>query len=625
MNTESEAPVESGEPRPSTHTADSAADLIPSELFPTVPAMFRERLRRSPDAAAYTQYDEETAQWHDVTWNEVATQVGRWQQAMRGEGLKAGDRVAIQMRNRLLWPIFDQAALGLGLIVVPLYTEDRADNLAYVLEHSGARLLLVEGEAQWRAMETSCQRLDELQRVLVAGDLQSAGDVCLTAVDDWLDEGEPPLLQEEGAPDSAATIVYTSGTTGRPKGVVLTHRNLVSNCEAANYAVSMLPDDVLLSFLPLSHTLERTAGYYMPMMSGSRVAFARSVADLPEDLKRVRPTVLIAVPRIFERVYGRINEGLQQAPAWRRGLFRLAVDTGWKAFKYRQGQSDSAPSRLLCSLLDRLVGAKVRKAFGGRLRVAISGGAPLPYAVARTFIGLGLNLLQGYGLTESSPVIAVNTLTANRPRSIGRPVFGVEVRIGENQELLARGPNIMQGYWRNPEATAAAIDAEGWLHTGDQARIEEGFVYITGRIKEIIVLANGEKVPPADLEGAIIGDPLFEQAVVVGEGMPYLSALLVLNESVWKEEAAALGVAIDSEQALDERRVQELLLARVAERLRDFPGYARIFHVRAYRTPWTLEDGLCTPTMKLKRNRIVERFAADIERMYEGHVTLGGQ
>jgi long-chain acyl-CoA synthetase len=329
---------------------------------------------------------------------------------------------------------------------------------------------------------------------------------------------------------------------------------------------------------------------------------------------------MVSVPRIYERVYAKVMAGLEEKGEKAKRLFNLAVDVGWRRFLYQQGRGSWSPSLLLWPLLERLVARKITQRLGGRLRVAVSGGAPLSADVARVFIGLGVPILQGYGLTESSPVISSNNPDFNVPESVGRAMDGVEVKIGENDELLARGPNIMLGYWNNPEATEKVLDAEGWLHSGDKARIDEqGNIYITGRIKEIIVLSNGEKVSPADMEMAITMDPLIEQAMVVGEQKPYLSAICIIDPVQWEGYASSMGFDSNNPKVLQDPEVENAMLARVAEQVKMFPGYARILRVHLSFEPWSVENGLLTPTMKLKRAKVIERLAEPVANLYEGH------
>ncbi|HHJ13063.1 MAG TPA: long-chain fatty acid--CoA ligase [Gammaproteobacteria bacterium] len=606
---------------------DWQEDVITVEIAGTLDGLFAERVRRGPERTGYRDFDRAGKGWRDWSWRRMAEEVARWRVALAGEGFQPGDRAAIRLRNGVEWVWFDQAVLAGGLVTVPLYTEDRPDNVAYILEDADARLLLVQNLAQWRKLAGALADCPGLKRVLIlecsdAGARQAAleDDARVRFVADWLPGAVPAdLPARKGDPHALASIVYTSGTTGRPKGVMLSHHNMLSVAHAAMTSVSSCYlEDVLLSFLPLSHTLERTAGYYLPMMTGACVAYARSVQQLAEDLKQIRPTVLIAVPRIFERVHGRIMSGLAQKSVFARWLFGRAVDTGWRAFRYRQGEARWSPSLWFDPLFKRLVGRKVMAALGGRMRFAVSGGAALPLEVARTFIGLGLEILQGYGLTETSPIVSVNVPGRNDPATVGQPCRGIEVRIGENDELLVKSPGVMLGYWNNHKATAEVIDADGWFHTGDQAALDDkGRIRITGRIKDILVLSNGEKIPPADMESAICLDPLFEQALVVGEGRPCLAALVVLNPDLWFGLARELGLDPFDRAALAEERLQKKLLSRIQQCLHDFPGYARIRRVCPSLDPWTVEEGLITPTLKTRRPKVLERFASEIEAMYD--------
>jgi long-chain acyl-CoA synthetase len=595
-------------------------DKIPAETAGTLAGLFRERVRRTPGAVAYRQYDDAAGQWRDSSWTGMAAQVARWQAAFTGEGLRPGDRVAILMRNCKDWVAFDQAALGSALVVVPLYMDDRPENTAYILNDAGVRLLYLRGAEQWERLLTVHGDLGMLSRILTQEPVSVPPDESrVRTVAEWLPDGPCELLANDGEPDQLATIVYTSGTTGRPKGVMLSHGNILANADSGLDYVPMYREDVLLSFLPLSHTFERTVGYYAPMMMGASVAFARSIPLLAEDLLTIRPTVLISVPRIYERVYNKIVTGLAEKPPFAARLFRLAVETGWRRFLRRQGRGGWHPTFLLWPVLDNLVAGKIMARLGGRLRLAAAGGAPLPPEIAKVFIGLGLNLLQGYGLTETSPIIACNTADNNDPTSVGIPLGNVEVRIGENEELLTRGPCVMLGYWDRPEATREIIDAEGWLHTGDKVRIERNHIYITGRLKEIIVLANGEKVPPADMEMAIALDPLFEQVMVLGDSRPYLSALIVLNANQWKTLANTLNVDPADPAVLGSETLVQAVLDRLAGRLTEFPGYAQVRRAACTLEHWTVDNGLITPTMKLKRDRIMARHADEIAALYAGH------
>ncbi len=596
-------------------------DLISSAEAGNLAGLLRCRAGRTPDAAAYRQFDNASGQWRRYRWSEIAEEVARWRQALAAAGLEAGDRVALMLQNSVEWVLFDQAALSLGLVVVPLYTQDNSGNAAFVLGDSGSRLLLVGEDAQWQGLARHSELFPGLETVVALDRVpQPKSGLRTHQLNGWLADASPAPATEAD-PDKLATIVYTSGTTGRPKGVMLSHANILSNAEAISGAVPAYPDDVFLSFLPLSHMLERTAGYYYPMMTGSEVVYARSVQTLAADLQSIRPTVLISVPRIFERAYSRIEEQLARKGALARRLFAFAEETGWQRFEWSQGRQPrpTVTRRMVWPLLRAVVVKKILARLGGRLRLTVSGGGRLDDHIARRFLGFGLPILQGYGLTEASPVVSGNTFENNAPESVGRALPGVQARIGEAGELLVSGPGVMQGYWQRPDATVETVDGDGWLHTGDVAEIIDGRIFIRGRIKDILVTSTGEKVPPADLEAAIARDPLFEQVLIVGEGKPYVAALIVLQDEEWGRLAGKLGLDRDNPDALRAEAVNTAVLARIEPLLQEFPAYARVRAVRLSLQPWTIGNGLITPTQKLRRQLIMERFKDAVHALYAGH------
>jgi long-chain acyl-CoA synthetase len=548
--------------------------------------LFVGRVRETPDAPAYRQFD--GSGWKDLTWGETARAVARWQAAFRKEGLQAGDRVALCLHNRVEWVLFDQAALGLGLVTVPLYFDDRPDNMAWCLNDAGVRLLLLEDGKMWDALRDQVKTIERVVCLDAAG---TGGDKKVTGLEAWLPPaGADMPVRSAAAPNDLATIVYTSGTTGRPKGVMLSHRNILSNVIASMRAIPAYTTDRFLSFLPLSHMFERTCGYYSAIWAGAQTVYARSITQLADDIREQRPTVLISVPRIFERIYSRMQEAMAPGSP-KRKLFEKATEVGWRRFRGEATFTD----KLLWPILKTLVAKKLYRRLGGRIRLIVVGGAAFASHLAKVFIGLGLPIIQGYGLTETAPVLAANRMNDNDPASVGRALEGIELRCDDKGELLARGPCVMLGYWNQPEATAAMIDRDGWLHTGDLAAIRGGNVYITGRVKDIIVLSNGEKVPPTDAESAILRDAAFEQVMVVGEGRPKLGLLAVSKITNAKE-----------------------LCERANAQLYDFPGYTRIHHLARVADSWTVENGLLTPTQKVKRNEIEKRYAREIEAMYAG-------
>jgi long-chain acyl-CoA synthetase len=593
---------------------------IKPEEAVTLHGLFIERAKRTPEGMAYRYFDAKRDAWLTLSWAEMHAQVARWQAALQQENLAVGERVAIMLRNCPQWVMYEQAALSLGLVLVPLYVEDRPENTAYIVNDARVRVLFFETAAQWQGLSTVLGQLACVQRFVSLENIAGHGVPHLQHVESWLPEQADMQPERSRNRDALACIMYTSGTTGKPKGVMSSHYNIIHNAYGGLQTCTVHPNDSMLSFLPLSHAFERTAGYYMSMMAGASVAYARSIPLLADDLKIIRPTILVSVPRIYERIYNAIHAKLAEAPPLRRKLFTLAVNVGWERFEYQQGRGKWSPKFLLWPVLKKLVADKLMQRLGGRLRLSISGGAALPPKVSRLFIALGLPLIQGYGMTETSPVVSINRVGRNLPSTVGQPLPDIEVRIGAQNALLVKGPCNMLGYWNNPEATAATIDKDGWLNTGDTASINEsGHITITGRIKEIIVMSNGEKLPPADMEGAIMRDPLFDQVVLYGEGHSYLIALAVLKPEQWNALAQLVGVQADLSASLSDPRIEKIVLQRIAEQIREFPGYAKVRRVSLTLEPWSVENGLQTATLKLKRTRVFERYEKEISNLYEGH------
>lgn len=545
-------------------------------------AHYLERSLAEPRRALWRHWT--GGRWEDVTAPEVAARAAQWQAAFRREGFRPGDRVALAVRNGVQWIAIDQAALGMGLVVVPLYVDDNPDNVAWCAAHAESRLLVVDGSRMADAIRKLGAQYALPPVVVLRADADEAG----TTVEKFLPGADRGFEVQPVAPESLATICFTSGTSGRPKGVMLSHRNIRSNVEMCIATGMARSDDRFLSILPLSHMFERTGGYYLPLAVGAQVAYARGIAQIAEDLASQAPTAMFAVPRVFEKFAVRIEQALADAPRKKR-LFDACVNRGWIVEQGRPRLRD----RLILRALRRFVAKPILARMGGRLRLVVVGGAALDPALARTFIGLGLPMLQGYGMTEASPVISVNRLSDNVPDTVGRALDGVEVKLADNGELLARGENVMLGYWRNEEATRAAVEPDGWLHTGDLAEFRGGRIAIRGRAKDILVMSNGEKLPPQDCEFAILHDPVFEQAMLVGEGRPYPILLAVSQEA-------------------DEKA----LLKRANEQLKAFPRWMRVRRVVATPEPWSVDNGLLTPTLKLKRPMLLARFKDRIEDAY---------
>lgn len=602
----------------------------------TLPQLLAYRAARTPQAEAYRAFDSSRQAWASLTWAQTAERVNTWAQALAAMQLPPAARVAILLPNGLHAMCADQATLATGGVPVPLHAIDNPGSIAYILADCEASMLIVSQAEQWEKIRAVGTPFPALRAVVITDDDDafkptpaSVDSPAVGSLAQWLtgarQTGAPTTGMGPQADDLAA-IVYTSGTTGKPKGVMLTHRNVVSDVKAVLERIAPTVDDVFLSFLPLSHTFERTGGYYLPIAAGSCVAYARSVAQLAEDLKTIRPTVLVSVPRIYERIHAKLIEKLSPTP-WKMQLYEAAQKKGWARFCAAQRLPAPTPdassqaagwmAALPWPVLQALVAKPLLAQFGGRVRVAVSGGAPLSPTIAKCFLGLGLPLIQGYGMTETAPVVSVNALDDNDPACVGKALPGVEVRIGDNHELQVRGPIVMKGYWKRPEDTAKILSPDGWLGTGDQADIVNGRIYIKGRIKEIIVTSTGEKVPPGDLELALLADPLLEQAFVVGENRPFIACVAVLNAGEWQRLAADLGLNPQAADSLNHPSVHRAVLARIEKNTASFARYAVPRTVHLTLDPWTIENTFMTPTLKLKRNNLMAHFAEAIEGMYQ--------
>ena len=589
------------------------------------------RAKQIPDTVALRQYDRKERAWKDVTYAMLHKQITDWRRSLSLLNLEKGSRVAILLNNSVDAVLADQAVLANGLVPVPLHAIDTPGSSAFILIDSQASALITNKRERWDLIEKTNVPLPDLKHVILTEEtaLDEKGEIHhILSKDIWLSQGKDAETLPEGpTADDLAAIVYTSGTTGRPKGVMLTHHNIVENVIATliHIAPAPQPGYVFLSFLPLSHTFERTAGYYLALGMGCTISYNRSIMLLSEDLKIVKPDVLISVPRIYEKIYARINDQLSKKPAFARWLFNSAVSVGWRKFcadnklpvpKSRWSFLDG----LTRPILKKLIADKVLQQFGGNLKIAIAGGAALNGKVARVFGGLGLAPIQGYGMTEASPIIAGNSLKINQPDTVGYLFSNLEMRLApETNEIQIRGSSVMKGYWKRPEDTAKVLDPQGWLSTGDVGEInQEGLLRIKGRIKEIIVTSTGEKVPPVDLELALETDPLFFQAYVVGENKPFISAVTVLNPEEWKKLAAELKVSAN-EASLKLTNVRTAILKRVKAAAADFPHYALPRKVLLTLKPWTIENGFLTPTLKLKRTPLAKFFKKEIDEIYEKH------
>lgn len=584
----------------------------------TLPAMMQAAwARHGPDPCCYSKHG---GKWVALTYEQLAEAVELLARGLASRGIRHGDRVAVLLDNSPEWVIADAAILHLGAITVPLHTALPARQNEACLRDAAATALLTSGD-HWRPLSASRANLPDLAHVVTADGAEDTSPWSALTSDGRThrEENREAFARtwQGVTPEDVASIVYTSGTTGEPKGVVLTHGNLVANVTATGSLLDLDETAVSLSLLPLSHGFERIAEY-VGMQAGGRVFYSESVdaATVRENLKTVRPTILIGVPRLYEKAYARVMDELRtRSPRATRAFTAGLTACEWSAEGERRGEPATALARMLRPVVFR----KVHAALGGRIRMLISGGAPLSEDVARFFWAVGIPIHEGYGLTETSPVITLNRPGATRLGTVGQAIPGVEVAIDDGNdvgEILTRGPHVMQGYWRNPTATADVLTAEGWLRTGDLGSLDKsGHLRISGRKKEIIVKSNGKNVAPAPIEKRLESSPGILQAVCVGDAKPFIGALIV-------PDVEELGRALDRPFTLETAHADPEVLAaveRAVERVNaDLAGFERVKEFRILRRELTIDDGTLTPTLKVKRRVVGERFAAEVASIYRG-------
>jgi len=545
--------------------------------------------------------------------------------------VKPGDRIAILSENRAGWVIADMGILCAGCVTVPIYPTNTPEQIEYTINHSGARIVFLSGKFQYSKLLKVRASMPGLE--LIVSFERFLGDPSLPVTTFYqISEIDSPITPEEKkeieagidriVPDDILTLIYTSGTTGVPKGVMLTHNNILTNTQYLTEQSGVIESsDVLLSFLPLSHILERTAGYYMTIRNGALMAFADSIEKVAENMIEVQPTVMVSVPRLFEKIYHRIFENAHQMPSVKKALFHWAVDIGKKyvAATYIQKQ----PSTLLnlkYALADRLIFSKIRARFGGKMKLFCSGGAPLDKTINEFFWVIGIPIFEGYGLTETSPALSFNNFEHIRFGSVGVALKQTEFKIAEDGEILVKGPQIMVGYYNNPIATAEAIQ-DGWLKTGDIGHIEDGFVFITDRKKELIITAAGKNIAPQPIENELKMIKYVSSAFVYGDRKPYITALIVPNMERMLEFAKEQHLDyFEMEDLVMNEQVRKLFEQRLADINSRLAPYETIKKFVLLAHDFSIEGGELTPTLKLRRKVIYEKYKHRIEDLYVDHV-----
>ena len=597
--------------------------------YASIPAVLKANAERFQDRTAISYKKRDT--YLSLTYGEFYERVLMLARGLRKAGVEPGDRVAIFSENRLGWAISDFGIQAAQAITVPIYATNTGEQAAYVINHSAAKIIFVSTKAQYEKLLAIREQIPDVE--MIVSYERFLGDRSFPVFTQYqLSEVSHPLSEEEKrviekqiddiTPEDLITIIYTSGTTGVPKGVMLSQQSVLFDTV---YGLQQLGpvtrQETFLSFLPLSHVLERTGGYYAAIYSGSHIAFAENVQKVMENVIEIRPTAMVSVPRLFEKIHSRVYESVHQMPKMRQRLFHYALDVG-RTYIQKKYVEKKVPGGLALQyrFLDKLVFRKLRDRFGGRLRFFICGGAPLDKTINEFMWAIGIPVYTGYGLTETSPAVTLTNIDNVRFDAVGKPLAYTEVKVASDGELLIRGPQVMVGYYRNKKATAETF-ADGWLLTGDIARIDEdGFVYIVDRKKEIIVTAGGKNIAPQPLENELKLDKYISQVYVIGDGKAYLVALLTPNIERIIDYARDEKIDyIDIEELVNSSQIVELYEGRIAEFNKALPSYQTIKKFVVLPREFSIENGELTPTLKLKRKEIYKIYRDKIEAMYAGN------
>jgi long-chain acyl-CoA synthetase len=560
--------------------------------------------------------------WRDYSFREISEAAGRLRSGLIASGIKPGDRVAILAENCPQWVIVDQAVLGLDAIVIPLYTTSGPEETRHVINDSGARLVAARGEDAVRKIVEMSASLPTVEGVIaIHPGAQTSGRLNGSPPVRTMDaaSAESSAAIVEGRRDDLATIIYTSGTTGPSKGVMLTHGNILSNCDSNLQALALSEDDATLYFLPVAHSYERTAGYYTVMSSGAQINYAEGLAQIAQNLLETQPTLVLTVPRLLEVIYSRVMRTVESGSALRRPLFKAALEVGKQAADYRhRGRPVPAHLAMPMAVFRRLVFTRIRSLFGGRLRYLISGGAPLPSEIFQFLAAAEVPIVEGYGLTEAGPVVSVNLHGRTRVGTVGRPLAGIEVKTAPDGELLVHGAGVMKGYYKREQETRETVDTEGWLHTGDIGRIDdEGYITITDRKKEIIVLSGGKNVSPANLENRLTNDPYIAQACVIGDRRKHLAAILVPNFENLGDYLKQSGLGGKSpEQLVQESKLRSFYQQRLRQFNKSLSDVEAIAAFTLVPQAFSEQNGELTPTLKVRRRVVEQHYREQIEGMF---------
>ena len=567
--------------------------------------------------------------YQGISFAEFRRQIEQFANGLASLGVHRGDNIAVISENRPEWPIADVAMISLGAVNVPLYTTLSPKQVEFIFNDAGVKVAIVSNQLQLNKVLKIIDNVPTIKRIVIFTDKTPQPDERIQTFSAVLKSGKqfkkdnPHHVDEERRkvkPEDLITVIYTSGTTGNPKGVMLTHRNLVSNVKAALTAIPITKDDVMLSYLPMCHSFERMAGYYTPLSCGASIAYAENIDSLRDNMIEIRPTIMTTVPVLLERIYNRIMKQMSSASPLKQRIFSWALDTGRTYARARRTGKIPLGLKLARAVADLLVFRKIRSRTGGRLQFFASGGAALAKELGEFYESIGVMVIEGYGLTESSPVISCNRLDSYKFGTVGQPIPGVRVKIAPDGEILIQGPNVMRGYWKNPRETALAIDADGWLRTGDIGHIdEEGFLAITDRKKHLFVSSGGKNIAPQPIESLFVQCQYVSQFVLIGDRRMFCSALIVPDLEAVGSYAAAHHIRTSTpEELLRHKEVIGLFDREINRLQKDLSQYERVRKFMLLPAPLTIESGELTPTLKVKRQVVEEKYKEAIDKMYAG-------
>ncbi len=593
-------------------------------MFNSLPEMFLTRARENGDKAVVKRKVD--GRWEDISWKKLATDAMDLASGFIELGIQPGDKIAILSNNSYEWMLTDIASHSVGGADVPIYATNTPAQVEYILNDSEAVAVVTENQEQLDKVLEIRENVPKLKYVITVEGKGNGVIMFYDLIEKGKNAGHHKEVEERIKKinrEDLATIIYTSGTTGEPKGVMLTHNNLISDVVGTYEVVkSLLENEVMLAFLPWTHSFGRTVDLYLGSYHGKGVmAIAENIQKVPENIQEIKPTMFASVPRIFEKIYTKIISEVEQGPALKRKIFYWALNVGRKWAKYNlAGKPAPFLLEIQRAIADKLVFSKVREALGGRLKFTASGGGPLSKELGEIFYAMGVKIIEGYGLTETSPVVTVNPPEKPRYGSIGKPIPGAQLKIADDGEILIKGPMVMKGYYNKPEATKEAIDEDGWFHTGDIGRVdEEGYFYITDRKKDIIVTAGGKNIAPQPIENKLKLNRFIEQVVVIGDRRPYCVALVQPDFEELKAYAKEQGITFSEDnikELLENPKIRELFQKAIDEVNKDLPRYSTIKKFELLPEPLSMESGELTPTLKVKRWRVEEKYKDLVEKMY---------